>query len=63
MASIRIRGISAKVDDRDLPNKVKKLRKLLDHSFRIIIEGDHISVEGNILDHDVRKKIELILAR
>jgi hypothetical protein len=62
MASVRIRGVSAKVVDKDLPNKVKKLRKLLGHGFRIIIEGDHISVEGSILDHDVRKKIDLILA-
>ena len=62
MASVRIRGVSAKVVNKDLPDKVKKLHKLLGRGYRIIIEDDHISVEGDILDHDIRKKIDLILA-
>jgi hypothetical protein len=62
MPSVRIRGVSAKIVDRDIPSKVKKIRKMLGPEYRIVIEGDHISVEGNIQDHDLRKKIDKILA-
>lgn len=62
MPSLRLRGVSAKITDKDIPVKVKKIRKLLGPEYRIVIEGDHISIEGDIGDHDLRKKIDKILA-
>ncbi len=62
MASVRLRGVCAKVDDKHIMEKARLIRKLIGKEFRIIIEKDHICVEGNIQDHDLRKKIDKILA-
>ena len=62
MPSVRLRGVSARIRDKEIPSKVRKIRKLLGPEYKIVIEGDHISVEGDIQDHDLRKKIDRILA-
>lgn len=62
MASVRLRGVCARVDDKHIMQKVRLIRKLIGQEFRIIIEKDRICVEGNIQDHDLRKKIDKILA-
>lgn len=62
MASARIRGVCAKVDDKHIMQKARLIRKLIGRKYRIIIEKDRICVEGNIQDHDLRKKIDKILA-
>ena len=59
---MRLRGVSARISDKDIPMKVREIRKLLGPEYRIVIEGDHISIEGDIKDHDLRKKIDRILA-
>ena len=62
MASVRLRGVCARVDDKHIMQKARLIRKLIGREFRIIIENDRICVEGNIQDHDLRKKIDKILA-
>lgn len=62
MPSLRLRGVSARISDKDIPVKIKKIRKLLGPQYRIVIEGDHISIEGDIQDHELRKRIDMILA-
>lgn len=62
MASVRLRGVCARVDDKQISQKVRLIRKLIGHDYRIVIEKDRISVEGNIQDHDLRKKLDKILA-
>ena len=62
MASVRIRGISAKVDDKKVIQIAKKIRDALGEDYRIIIDKNRISVEGDIQDPKVRKKIKAILA-
>ena len=62
MPSLRLRGVSAKVSNKDISNKVKEIRNLLGPEYRIIIEGDHITIEGDIQDHDLRRKIDKVLA-
>jgi hypothetical protein len=41
---------------------VKSIREILGTEYRIIIEKDRICVEGDIADHETRKKIDGILA-
>ena len=62
MASVRLRGVCARVDDKLISQKVRLIRKLIGHDYRIVIEKDRICVEGNIEDHDLRKKLDKILA-
>lgn len=62
MGSIRLRGVCARVDDKSMLNKVKSIREILGTEYRIIIEKDRICVEGDIADHETRKKIDGILA-
>ncbi len=62
MPSLRLRGVSAKVSNKDISKKVKEIRNLLGPDYRIIIEGDHITIEGDIQDHDLRRKIDKVLA-
>ena len=40
-----------------MPGKVKRIREILGTEYRIIIEKDRICVEGDIADHETRKKI------
>lgn len=61
MASVRLRGVCARVDEKQIPQKVRLIRKLIGQDSRIIIEEDRICVEGNIRDHDLRKKLDKIL--
>jgi hypothetical protein len=61
MPSLRLRGVSAKVSNKDISKKVKEIRNLLGPDYRIIIEGDHITIEGDIQDHDLRRKIDKVL--
>jgi hypothetical protein len=58
---LRLRGVSAKVSNKDISKKVKEIRNLLGPDYRIIIEGDHITIEGDIQDHDLRRKIDKVL--
>ena len=62
MPSVRLRGVRAKVTDRNLAEKVQLIRALLGNKYRIIIEEDDIRVEGNMQDAELRKKIVKILA-
>lgn len=62
MASVRLKGVCARVDDKHIMQKARLTRKLIGRDYRIIIEKDRICVEGNIQDHDLRKKIDKILA-
>jgi len=62
MPSLRLRGVSAKVSNKDISRKVREIRDLLGPDYRIIIEGDHITIEGNIEDHDLRRRIDKVLA-
>ena len=62
MASVRIRGVSAKVDDSKIFEKAKKIRAVLGSDYRIIIEKGRIIIEGNIQDANIRRKIKQILA-
>ena len=62
MASVRLRGVCARIDDKHIAQKVRLIRKLIGREFRIIIQNDRICVEGDIKDHDLRKKIDKILA-
>ena len=62
MPSVRLRGVRAKVKEKNLAEKVKKIRALLGDEYRIVIEKDNISVEGNLQDSLLRKKIVKILA-
>ena len=52
----------ARVDDKHILEKARLIRKLIGKEYRIIIEKDLICVEGNIQDHDLRKRIDKILA-
>jgi len=62
MASVRVRGVCARVDDKKILEKARQIRELIGKEYRIIIEKDHICVEGDIRDHDLRKRIDKILA-
>jgi len=62
MGSVRVRGVCARVDDKHIFEKAKKIRKLIGQKYRIVIEKNYLSVEGDIQDHDLRKKIDNILA-
>lgn len=61
MASVRLRGVSAKIDDKKILEKAKLIREKFGSDYKIILEKGHISVEGDI-PHDIRKKIDKILA-
>ncbi len=50
------------VDDKSVLEKMKSIREILGTEYRIIIEKDRICVEGDIADHETRKKIDWILA-
>ena len=50
------------VDDKSMLDKVKSIREIIGTEGRIIIEKDRICVEGEIADHETRKKIDGILA-
>ena len=60
MASVRVRGVSAKVDDSRVLEKAKQIREIFGNEYKIIIEKGQISIEGNI-PHDVRKRMDDIL--
>lgn len=62
MGSVRVRGVCAKVDDKHIFEKAKKIRKLIGREYKITIEKDRLCVEGDLRDHDLRKKIDKILA-
>ncbi|RZN34549.1 MAG: hypothetical protein EF813_09895 [Methanosarcinales archaeon] len=62
MGSTRSRCVCARIDDKSVLDKVKSIRETLGTEYRIIIENDRICVEGNIADHETRKKIDGILA-
>ena len=57
-----MRGVCARVDDKSILDKVKSIREIIGTEYRIIIEKDRICVEGDIADHETRKKIDGILA-
>ena len=61
MASVRIRGVGAKIDDKKVLQKAKQIRDTFGSDFKIIIEKNHITVEGK-MTHEERKKIDQILA-
>ncbi len=61
MASVRVRGVCATVDDKQVLEKAKQLREMLGSEYRIILEKGRICVEGDI-PHDLRKKVDKILA-
>ena len=61
MASVRVIGVSAKIDDKKIIEKAKNIRDTFGSDYKIIIEKGRISVEGKI-PADVRKKISKILA-
>jgi len=61
MASVRIRGVGAKISDKKILEKAKQIRDTFGSDFKIIIEKNHITVEGK-MSHDIRKKIDKILA-
>ena len=62
MASVRVKGVCAKVDDRRIIEKAKKVREALGSEYRIIIEKGKLCIEGDMLDAGKRKQIEQILA-
>jgi hypothetical protein len=61
MPSVRIRGVCAKIDDKKVLEKARQIRETFGSRYKIILEKNHISVEGKI-PHDIRKKIDQILA-
>jgi hypothetical protein len=61
MASVRVRGVGAKIDDKKILQKAKQIRDTFGSDFKIIIEKNHITVEGK-MTHEERKKIDQILA-
>lgn len=61
MASVRIRGVGAKISDKKVLEKAKQIREKFGSDLKIIIEKNHITVEGK-MSHDIRKKIDQILA-
>jgi len=62
MPSVRLRGVRAKVNEKNLAEKVRLIRALVGDEYRIVIEKGNISVEGNLQDSMLRKKIVKILA-
>jgi hypothetical protein len=50
------------VDDKSMIDTVKGIREIIGTEYRIIIEKDRICVEGDIADHETRKKIGRLLA-
>ena len=62
MPSVRLRGVRAKVNEKNLAEKVRLIRALVGDEYRIVIEKGNISVEGNLQDSMLRKKIVNILA-
>ncbi len=61
MASVRLRGVCAKVDGKKIIDKARQIRDILGGDYKIILEKNRICVEGEI-PHDIRKKIDKILA-
>ena len=61
MSSIRLRGVSVKVSDETIFEKAKKIRAEIGDEYRIVIEKDRITVEGDILDPEIRRRISEIL--
>lgn len=61
MPSVRLRGISARITDDTVFEKAKKIRETMGNAYRIIIDRDRITVEGDVLDPDIRKRISEIL--
>jgi hypothetical protein len=63
MASVRIRGISAKIDNKKtLFEKARKINTILGDGYKIIIDKNNLSIEGDILDDKIKKKIVDILS-
>ena len=62
MPSVRLRGVRARVSEKNVLEKVKKIRALLGTDYKIVIEKDKVTVEGNLQDYELRKKIVRILA-
>ncbi len=62
MPSVRLHGISATIDDETIFEKAKRVREKIGEDYRIIIEGNRITVEGDILNPEVRREISEILA-
>jgi hypothetical protein len=62
MPSVRLRGVRARITDKNLAEKVQLIRALVGNEYKITIERNNISVEGNLQDSELRKKIVKILA-
>ena len=62
MPSARFKGVSGNVTDRNLSGKVKRLQALLGDDYRIIIENDTLTVEADLRDRSLRRKVVKILA-
>jgi hypothetical protein len=62
MPSVRLRGVRARVTDKNVTEKVKRIRALLGGDYRIVIEKDKITVEGDLQDYELRRKVVKILA-
>lgn len=62
MPSVRLRGVRARVTDKTLTEKVRQIRALLGSDYRIVIEKDKITVEGDLQDYELRRKVVKILA-
>lgn len=61
MASVRVKGISAKVDSEKTSEIANRIGEELGSGYRVFIENDRVCVEGNMQNPDVRKKIKSIL--